>query len=178
MLVYGGSDGVSRFLIACNGEIFEMNSQQYHTDNNKPFITDISSGAIKFSEDGSMWAYVVSITINLLRPRGKIDFSVSGKTEDAPQQVLISFSKEFKPKQSTLGWGSVDGWGNENGWSEAPRVDNDTEGETRISITKDIDEVVNWINYNIKSDTIGTDYEISDVIIQYLNIGAQYEEDE
>ena len=72
----------------------------------------------------------------------------------------------------------MNGWGNENGWSEAPRMDNDTEGETRVSITKDIDEVVNWISYNIKSDTIGTDYEISDVIIQYLNIGAQYEEDE
>lgn len=178
MLVYGGGDGISRFLIARNGEIFEMNNQQYHTDDNKPFITDISSGAIKFSEDGSMWAYVVSITVNLLRPRGKIDFSVSGKTEDAPQQTLVTFSKEFKPKQSTLGWGSVNGWGNEKGWSEAPKIDNDREGETRISITKDIDEVVNWISYNIKSDTIGTDYEISDVIIQYLNIGAQYEEDE
>lgn len=175
MFVYGGKDGVSRLLMAIGDRLFEMNTRS-HTDNEKPFVVDIGSGAIKFSSDGSMWSHIVAVTFTLLKPKGKIRFSINGKTEDSPLTTLADFEKNFKAKQIPSGWGDIDGWSDTDGWTKIGKIDDTDQGEVRFSITKDIDEVVNYLTYNITSSDPETDYELSDVIIQCVNVGSYFEE--
>lgn len=175
MFVYGGKDGVSRLLLAIGDQLYEMSSRS-HADGDKPFVVDIGSGAVKFSNDGSMWAHVVAVTFTLLKPKGKIRFSVNGKTEDSPLTTLVDFEKDFRTKQVQTGWGDADGWGDKDGWGDVGERDDSEQGEVRVSITKDIDEVVNYLTYNISSSSSETDYELSDVIIQCVNVGNYFEE--
>lgn len=178
LLVYGSSDGKSRVLFAIGDRLVELSEGAKMTDRGKPFMTDIASGVVKFSEDGAMWTSVVDITFILLRPTGTVRFSVSGKTEEDPLLPIIDFSRNFTTRQVPTGWNSHEGWNRRRAWGLPPTVYKSSSGEVRVSITKDIDEDVNWLQYTVSSDTAGADFELSDVIIQHIPIGVIFEEDE
>lgn len=176
--VYGSSDGKTRVLLAIGNKLIELTDEVKMTDSGKPFITDIGSGVVKFSEDGAMWTSLVDITFILLKPTGTINFSVSGKTEDEPLQPFLNFSKNFTPKAVPIGWNTPSGWNSPLGWGFVPKKYKSSSGEVRLSITKDIDEDVNWIQYSVAANEAGADFELSDVIIQHIPIGVIFEEDE
>ena len=176
--VYGSSDGKTRVLLAIGNKLVELTDEIKMTDSGKPFITDINSGVIKFSDDGALWTSAVDITFILLKPTGTINFSVSGKTEDEPLQLLTNFSKNFTPKTVPIGWNNTSGWNSPLGWGFVPKTYKAASGEVRIPITKDIDEDVNWIQYSVTTNESGADFELSDVIIQHIPIGVIFEEDE
>lgn len=176
--VYGSSDGKTRVLLAIGDKLIELTDEVKMTDSGKPFITDIGSGVVKFSEDGAMWTSLVDITFILLKPTGTINFSVSGKTEDEPLQPFLNFSKNFTPKTVPIGWCTTSGWNSPLGWGFVPKKYKSSSGEVRLSITKDIDEDVNWIQYSVAANEAGADFELSDVIIQHIPIGVIFEEDE
>ena len=176
--VYGSSDGKSRVLLAIGNKLVELTDEVKLTDDGKPFIADIGSGAIKFSDDGAMWTSIVDITFILLKPTGTLKFSVSGKTEDEPLQPFVNFSKNFTPKTIPGGWNDPTGWNSPLGWGFVPKKYKKSSGEVRIPITKDIDEDVNWIQYSVTTNEPGADFELSDVIIQHIPIGVIFEEDE
>lgn len=178
MKVYGGSDGKSRLLIAQDDKLMALSEEVKHTDDGTPFLTDIGSGMIKFSEDGALWTSVDSITFILLRPTGRVRFAISAKTEDEPAQELLSFTKDFTQRTVPEGWNSPHGWDSELGWGLPEGVQQEVKGEVRVPITKDIDEDVNWLQYSVSSDEAGADYELSDVIVQHDPIGVLFEEDE
>lgn len=178
MCAYGDSDGSTRLLISQGNRLREFSKDQEHSDEDKPFVSDISSGILKFSEDGAEWANILSITFVLLRPKGKVQFSLTGKTEDSPSQTLLQFNKEFEIRQLISGWSDPSGWSSDLGWGLIGEEDADKIGEVRVSITKDVDEDVNWLQYTISGNTHGTRYEISDVIIEYVSLGTNFEEDE
>lgn len=176
--VYGSSDGKTRVLLAIGNKLVELTDEIKMTDSGKSFITDINSGVIKFSDDGALWTSAVDITFILLKPTGTINFSVSGKTEDEPLQLLTNFSKNFTPKTVPIGWNNTSGWNSPLGWGFVPKTYEAASGEVRIPITKDIDEDVNWIQYSVTTNESGADFELSDVIIQHIPIGVIFEEDE
>nr|DAT06350.1 MAG TPA: hypothetical protein [Caudoviricetes sp.] len=176
--VYGDSAGESRLLIAQGNRLKAFSKTQIHSDETVPFTTDIGSGILKFSRDGAEWVNAVNITFVLLRPVGVISFSVTGKTEDEPSQTLLAFNKDFTPKQLFAGWSSGDGWSSGLGWDYAPEEGDSSSGEVRVTVTKDVDEDVNWLSYTITSQTPGTKWELSDVIIEYVTIGTNFEEDD
>ncbi len=53
-------------------------------------------------------------------------------------------------------------------------ISHQVEREVRLSITKDIDEDVNWIQYSVAANGSRTDFELSDVIIQHIPIGELF----
>lgn len=178
MSVYGDSDGSTRLLISQGNKLREFSKDQEHQDDDVPFVSDISSGILKFSEDGAEWANILSITFVLLRPKGKVSFSLTGKTEDSPSQTLLQFEKNFITRQSVSGWSDSSGWSSNYGWILTGEEFDEKTGEVRVTITKDVDEDVNWLQYTISGNTGGTRYEISDVIVEYVSLGTNFEEDE
>lgn len=176
--VYGSSDGKSRVLFAIENRLMELTPAAIHSDDGRPFLTDVNSGVVKFSKDGAMWASVVDITFILLRPTGTVQFAVSGKTEYEPLQPLVDFKKNFTPQFVPTGWSDWSGWSSPLGWGFVPLKHEQVSGEVRVTITKSIDEDVNWLQYSITSGSSGTSFELSDVIIQYIPIGVIFEEDD
>lgn len=178
MKLYGDSLGFTHLTVSQGNKIMAFSDQKYHADGDKPFVCDIGSGLIKFSDDGSEWGSISTISFVLLKPRGKVRFSVSGKTEDSPNQSLLEYVKVFATKQNVVGWGTPIGWGNELGWAGIPLKVEEVEGDNRKTITRDIEEDVNFFEYSITSLEAGTRYELSDVIIEYVPLGSNFEEDD
>lgn len=169
-------DGTTHFLALVDNQIVEFTHSTLTQDNGEAFSTVGSSGQIFFSEDKRMWVQLLQVIFVVLGPQGTITFEVSGKTEDeaiTPLGDPYTFNPDAKT--SVAGWGEpnkyVPGWG-QNDWSQV--------GDTPTSITDDtqevpveIDEEVQWVSYSWSSTGVGTDYQLSDVIFEYIETGIK-----
>lgn len=169
MTLYNDNSGQTHFLVLQNDMIYEMSYSAKTFDNGTPFSTLITSGQVKFSEDSREWGRVIQIVFVLLRPQGTLNFTVSGMTEDG----IVSFdmSESFANNSTRGGWSEPRaGWSSFRGWSEiitVPQTFNDPVQEVIL----EIDEDVQWYQYQITSTESGVDYSLSDVISEYVNIG-------
>ena len=121
-----------------------------------------------------MWAKLLQVIFVVLRPQGTLNFIISGKTEDAALQVIGS-PTSFTPTTTIAGWGEpslkILGWGRVrwSGIKTVPRNFNDATQEIAIPV----DEEVQWASYQWLTNTVGCDYNISDVIYEYIEIGVR-----
>ncbi len=170
--LYNDNDGVTRFLILSGNTLYELTDSQASLDDGVAFTTDISSGLIKFSEDSLEWAKVIDVTFVLLRPQGTVNFLVAGKTEDSSLASLGTDS--FIASASVAGWGEA-GWGGAPdaiyGWSNFSEVPVSF-GDAQRFVTIEIDEELQWLTYQVGSNTSGTFYQLADVIVRYVKIGV------
>lgn len=166
---YEDSLGATRLLALSNNTIYEFSYASFTNDDGDPFSTYVRSGILKFSEDGMDWASVIDVTFVFLRPRGSINLTVSGLSEDNETSQSIG-SDTFTSDSGVAGW-AEDGWG-ELGWSETLDVPNSS-GLTRKSKTIEIDEELQWLYWEITTDEAGVDYALSDVIVRYVGIGTK-----
>lgn len=165
--LYGSNDGRTHLLALVNNKIVEFSYGQATNDAGTAFSTGIGSGLIKFSDDGAEWASVIDITFVFLRPTGNISVSISGKTEDDPLTSLGGDT--FVKNVPVIGWGEAP-WGSLY-WGET-REKYVTFGLSREETTVEIDEDLNWLQWRVSSSGTGVDYQLSDVIIQYVPIGV------
>lgn len=166
---YQDNSGNTHFIALVDNEIFEFSYSQLTTDKNTAFGTYAKSGIIKFSEDGMEWAKVIDVTFVLLRPRGNINVTVSGLTEDNETAQSIG-SNAYMSSSGLSGWGQG-GWG-EYGWGETISVPT-TSAISRKTTTIEVDEELNWLQWELQTTEAGCDYALSDVIIRYVNIGTK-----
>lgn len=179
LTLYNDNSGTTHFLVLKGNVIFELTYAAATTDDGVAFPTNISSGIIKFSDDGMEWHKVITLTFILLRPQGIINITVTGKTEDAELQSLGTAS--VTPVSTVAGWGEA-GWGGTPnpispmkplvfGWSDFSVVPT-VIGTALYQIDIDIDEELNYFSWEIDTNTAGVDYQLSDVICQSVDIGV------
>lgn len=174
MWLYEDSSGVTHFCYLVSNtypatsEIYEFTYSLATTREGSAFSTYIGSGLIKFSEDGQEWANVEKIKFILIRPQGNITFNVTGKTEDAP--VTSVGTQSFTPANSLTGIGedaiSMYYIGEAR---NAPTA----YGSSREEVEVDVDEEVQWLQWQLSSSGTGVDYELSDAILYYSPTGVK-----
>lgn len=168
MTLYEDNNGVSHQLILQNNTLYELSAIQATQDGTMPFSTNITSGQLRFSEDGEEWATVTRVTFVLLRARGTINFSVFGRTEDNDNATVGVEQRSFRTNNPYAGWGEKS-WGI-LGWGQTIAIPNPY-GNPRSKVQIEIDEDMNYVAWSVGSNTAGTSYQLSDVIIENVNIG-------
>jgi len=166
MSLYEDNSGNTHHLVLKDNVIFELTDSQATMDNMAAFPTNITSGQLRFSEDGEVWATVTRVTFVFLRPRGTINVAVSGKTEDA--QLATVGSDSFSSVSTAVGWGEA-AWSTLP-WSTTLEVPI-SYGNAREKIAIEIEEDMNWVTWSVDTTTANTAYQLSDVIIEYVTIG-------
>lgn len=172
-MLYNDNSGTTHHIVHANGVIYELTHSQSTMDDSTAFRTNITSGFIKFSEDGLDWAKVIDVTFVVLRPQGTINFTISGKTEDSSLETVGQDS--FESTSDIAGWGEA-GWGGAEdsiyGWSNFGVVPI-SYGDAQRYVTIEIDEELQWLTWELNTDGAGVDYRLADVIIRYVKIGVK-----
>lgn len=172
-MLYNSNDGSSHHIVVKDSVILELTHAQATLDDGVAFSTNVTSGFLKFSEDGLDWAKVIDVTFVLLRPQGQINFTISGRTEDSSLQTLGNES--FVSSATIAGWGEA-GWGGAEdqifGWSDFGVVPVQY-GDAQRYVTVEIDEELQWLTWEINTDDSGVDYRLADVIVRYVKIGVK-----
>lgn len=176
MWLYNDNDGDTHHLIMSDNVIYALSYSALTTDDGASFMTSGQSGQIYFSEDKRMWAQLLQVVIVLLRPQGTINFQITGRTEDNALQALgAPTSYESSSSTTVAGWGEVNryitGWGR-NAWSKVNLVPTSTNDAT-VEVPIEIDEEVQWATYAWSTNTPGVDYNISDIIYEYIETGIK-----
>ena len=173
-MLYNDNAGTTHHIVlGHNGVIYELTHAQATMDDTTAFPTNAVSGFLKFSEDGLDWAKVIDVTFVLLRPQGTINFTVSGKTEDASLETVGTTS--FIGQADVAGWGEA-GWGGAPdkifGWSNFEVVPT-TYGDAQRYITIEVDEELQWLGWELNTTDAGVSYQLADVIVRYVKIGVK-----
>jgi len=180
MVLYNDNSGITHHLVLKDNVIYELTNSQATMDGSTAFNTNITSGLIKFSEDSLDWAKVIDVTFILLRPQGTINFTVSGQTEDDTNLSTVG-SDSFTSNTSVVGWGEA-GWGGSPdavapsltyiyGWSLFGTVPTRF-GDAQKLVVIEVDETLEWLTYELNTNQAGTDYQLGDVVVRYVNIGT------
>lgn len=169
MWLYNDNNGITHFCILQDNQILEFTYAQSTNDNGIPFSTNASSGIIKFSEDGQEWAKVIDVVFVLQRPQGTINVSISGKTEDGPLSTLGSDS--YSPETSVSNWGES-AWEDYLGWANSETVPT-SYGDALAEIPIEIDEELQWWKWDLATQQIGVNYQLSDIIMRFVRIGTK-----
>lgn len=166
--------GNTHHLILSNNVIYDMTYAALTTDNGTAFLTAGQSGEVYFSDDKRMWVQLLQVIFVLAKPQGNIHFAVTGKTEDEPFQTVGEPTTFVSETNTTVaGWGEVNkqilGWGR-NRWSKVHLVPTNSSGATQECIIE-IDETVQWASYSWGTSTTGVDYNLLDVVFEYIDVG-------
>lgn len=181
MMLYNDNGGTTHQIILSNNVIYELSYGNATQDDTTAFNTNITSGLIKFSEDSLEWAKVIDITFILLRPQGTINFVIAGKTEDTTNLSAVG-SSSFTTTSTVAGWSEA-GWGGSPdvqspqspqifGWSNFSVVPISF-GDSQRLVTIEIDEELEWMTYELDTNTAGVDYQLADVVVRYVKIGVK-----
>lgn len=168
MTLYNDENGKSHHLIVNETGIYEFSYKALTTDgDNEPMQTSITSGQITFDKTGREWARVLKVLFVIMRPQGRMSFTLIGRTEDG----LESFTeiKNFTGDMTPAGWGEL-AW-SEAGWGEIGNIPEVTT-EATVEVAIEPEEDMKWAQYAIRTTEKGVDYSLSDVILEYVPIGA------
>jgi len=180
MVLYNSSDGMTHHLVLSPANVlYELSYSQASNDNGTSFATNITSGLIKFSEDTLEWVKVIDISFVLLRPNGAINFTISGKTEDSSLAAVGTGS--YTGTSTIAGWGEA-GWGGSPdavapltpkiyGWSNFSAIPISF-GIAQQLVTIEIDDTLNYLQWELDTNSIATDYQLADCIIRYVDVGV------
>jgi hypothetical protein len=174
MMLYNDNAGFTHHIILSNNVMYELTDAQATYDDGVPFSTNITSGIIKFSEDGLEWASVIDVTFVLLRPVGLINFTIAGKTEDEDSLQGVG-QASYISSSSVAGWGEA-GWGGAPsaiyGWSDFTEIPISF-GDSQKFETIEIDEELQWLTFEVDTTQGGVFFQLADVIIRYVPIGVK-----
>lgn len=168
IMLYNDNSGTTHFLVLSGNAIYELAYIALTADNGVAFSTSGNSGLILFSPDGREWGKLIQVIFTFLRPQGAINVSIAGKTEDS--SLTSVGSQSFTPTSTIAGWSEV-GWGM-RGWSEVIAVPTSF-SDASVDIIVEVDEEVQWWEYGWDTTNAGTDYNLSDVIAEFVNIGIR-----
>jgi hypothetical protein len=173
MTLYNDNNGTTHFLAVSGNVLYELTESQATMDGTVPFRTNITSGFIKFNENGQDWAKVIDITFDVQQPQGQLNFTVSGRTKGNAQSLSAVGNNTFTSTSSVAGWGEA-GWGGApdklfawSTFSEVPVSYGDAAREIPVKVNK----LLKWITWELNTSAAGVNYQLSDVIIRFVRVG-------
>lgn len=165
------SDGKTKFLVLSGNMIYEFDENYSTNDNGAAFQTNIATGSIKFSDDGTMYASVPLVTFTFLRPQGLINLSVTVETEDGP--ITFTDTLDTTTTEAVAGWGSygvgIVGWGGIENQLPIAVSANKPRREKDVEIDEEVKSVIAAVN----STTAGVSYEWGGVTIPHITVGRK-----
>lgn len=179
LMVYGSNDKEVHFLaLTYDHKIVEFTTSRATEDSGVGFNSRIGSGYIKSEETGSSWMYVLDILVTLINPQGNVTIEVKGKTKSNAVKSLAD--KPFLPQVKYAGWGEIIngadiGWGHvkngaDIGWGNIISVPA-SYGSSRVTKLIKVKKPLNYLQWIISSIGKGSSFELSDVVIRYVDIG-------
>lgn len=176
MWVITDNTGNLHHMVLVNNVMYDLSYSALTSDDGRAFQTSGQSGQIYFSDDKRMWVQLLQVIFVVLRPQGEMNFLITGKTEDAPVTALGEPANFIAGASSQpAGWGEVNrhivGWGR-NRWSKVNLVPTNINEATQ-EIKIEIDEEVQWASYAWNTSKVGVDYNISDIIYEFIEVGIK-----
>lgn len=171
LTLYNDNSGRTHFLALVNNTLCEFSRSTLTMDSTGSFLTSATSGQVRFSEDGREWGRLIQLVMVLLRPQGTVNVSVTAKTEDG----LLEFreTQSFSGKSTRAGWSEPQiAWSSSRGWSGIKAIPKSFNTATEEMIIE-VDEDVQWYQYNISTTEPGVDYGLSEVVSEYVNVGIK-----
>lgn len=173
MMLYNDNSGVTHRLVLSNNGLYELSYIALTADNSVGFATSGESGQIPFSSDSREWGRLIQVIFVLLRPQGTISFTIDGKTEDLDFTEVGSEIFSTNATTTQAGWSEPGaGWSSLRGWSQIVRVPNSFNTALK-EVPVEVDEDLQWFSYSWNSTDAGVDYNLSDVIAEYVDIGIK-----
>lgn len=171
LTLYNDNSGQTHLVALVNNTICELSYAAKTTDLGVAFSTSLASGQNPFSEDSREWARLIQLVFVLLRPQGPVNFTVSAMTEDGVQ--VFTGGEDFAANSTRAGWSEpFAGWSSLRGWSEIVAVPTETNPAT-AEVIVEVDEDVQWYQYGVTSTEAGVDYNLANVIAEYVPVGMK-----
>lgn len=172
MTLVNDNSGTTHFVVLSNNIVYELSYAALTADDGVAFPTNGNSGQIPFSDDWREWGKLIKLVFILLRPQGQINFTVAGRTEDSALQTVGS--GVFNATSSRAGWSEPKrSWSKPaTGWSRIVAVPvsfNDATQEVEV----EVDEELQWFSYGWNTNQPGVDYNLSDVVAEFVNVGIK-----
>lgn len=163
-----GGDGKTHQIVLQNNTIYELSYSRYTNDDGVTVVTNGQSGQIFFSKDKRVCAKLLNLIFTFLHPTGTISVGMNGQFR--ANAVAAATSKDYSPATAVVGW-SESAW-SARAWSQIINV------PSTVSVASDdiklkINKEVRWFDFNFSSVVPGTDYQLSDVVAEYVITGIR-----
>jgi hypothetical protein len=170
MVLIADEDGYTHHVFLSNNVIYELSYNTNTSDDGVAFATSGTTGLITFSDDARVWARLIRAVIEVLRPQGTINFSVTGYT--SAKRVVPLGMGSITSTISTTGYGwdeggwDVFGW---DAWDAVPTLTGSASVDVPIKINKD----VRYWSLDWSSTEANVDYSISKLVAEYVSVGIK-----
>lgn len=171
MTLYNDNEGKTHHLILHNNTISELTYMVKTADNGTGFRTQGLSGQVRFSEDGREWGRLIQLIFVVLRAQGDVNFNVTGQGED-PELISVTEAQSFSGNSTRAGWGEAQAGWSSRGWSTIKAVPS-TFNTASQDVIIEVDEDLQWFQYAWNSTDSGVDYQISEIIAEYVPVGIK-----
>jgi hypothetical protein len=170
--LYNDNSGNSHILVLePDNTISELSYTNLTSDNGVAFSTSGSSGIIGFSPDKRQWGQLIQVVFTVLQPQGVINFLISGRTEDSELLVpLASSTLIASPVSNPAGWSEA-AYGT-YAWSDFRYVPT-VFGDATQDFIVEVDAEVQYWEYAWNSTLAGVDYNVSNVVAEYVGLGIR-----
>lgn len=164
-------EGETHHLILSNNVLYELTEDITTMDDTIPFRTNITSGHLKFSENGQDWAKVLDVTFVVGRPQGEIVITVSGRGKSG---AIAGFAdRNYTALNTVAGWGEA-AWGGDPdelfGWSDFSDIPT-VAAEASRDIPIKINKLCKWLTWELNTSKPGVNYQLQDVIVRFVRVG-------
>lgn len=170
MALIADNNGKTHFVVVQGSTIYEFNRASKTSDDGTAFITSGNSGHQLVDESGQEWARLIKVIITVLRPKGKINFTVSGFTSKGILETLGEESIDESSTSTNAGWGEsawgTFAWGTPNA---VPNITSVASKEVVIKVNKDIQ----YWTFSWNSTEANVDYAIARVVPVFVPIGIK-----
>jgi len=163
--------GKISFCIYDGTNILEFSRSVYTQDNGVAFATRVAHEGLTWSDSGMTMGAIQNQRFKLLQPSGTVNVLSFGLDEDGAVNTLATDS--FTQMASFTGYGQLfysDGYSQ---YSDDVGVINFTSTQVKV-VNLEVDETLNQIGWEIRTDNINCDYYLSTVLTTGIEIPRSY----
>ena len=173
--VKSGSDSSKLYVVKDQNILYYQPHSIVHQDDDDTFTTVLQSGIVGFSPDRREWVYLLQVIFVLLRPLGKVHFSITAHTKrgDITKEDVV----DFGGVSNSIGWNALTLDSVLNG-SHNQKVHNNVYGVSSIVPQKEWVEVslkfkkmVQYLTWKTWVEDKNSVHMISQVIPEFTIIG-------
>jgi len=103
--VKSGSSSAKLYIVRGQRVLYYQPNSIAHQDDSETFTSLAESGVIGFKEDNREWVYLLQVLFVLLRPLGKVHFSITAHTKRG--DITKERVHDFGGVSSDIGWNSL-----------------------------------------------------------------------
>jgi hypothetical protein len=170
LVLVADANGDTHSVVLSNNTIYELSYKTLTSDDGIPFSTSGTTGLTYFSPDGRVWGRLIRVVIEVLRPQGTINFTISGYT--SAKKIVPIGTGQLVANIETNGFGWSEGAWSEFGWSSFEGVPTLT-GSASVDVPIKINKDVRFFSCTWETTESNVDYNISRIVAEFVNIGVK-----